>query len=101
MLKRTPTGFGIAVKTRLLELGQTQEWLIAECKARTGMYADSSTAPINNCNFTHKTKQPFSLIYYGRNINQLRQAARWISLAATAETRFVKVCFCKGVCNSH
>ncbi len=43
MLKRTPTGFGIAVKTRLLELGQTQEWLIAECKARTGMYADSST----------------------------------------------------------
>ena len=37
MLKRTPTAFGLSVKTRLLE------WLIAECKAKTGMYVDSST----------------------------------------------------------
>lgn len=43
MLKRAPTAFGIAVKTRLLELGQTQEWLIAACRERTGMYVDSST----------------------------------------------------------
>ena len=41
MLKRTPTGFGIAVKTRLLELGQTQEWLIAEVAKDTGKYFDS------------------------------------------------------------
>lgn len=43
MLKRTPTAFGLSVKTRLLELGQPQEWLISECKAMTGMYVDSST----------------------------------------------------------
>lgn len=43
MLKRTPTAFGLSVKTRLLELGQPQEWLIAECKEKTGMYVDSST----------------------------------------------------------
>lgn len=43
MLKRTPTAFGISVKMRLMELGQTQEWLISECKSRTGMYVDSST----------------------------------------------------------
>ena len=43
MLKRTPTAFGISVKMRLMELGQTQEWLISECKSRTGMYVDCSS----------------------------------------------------------
>ncbi len=43
MLKRTPTAFGLAVKTKLLELGQPQEWLIRACRERTGMYVDSST----------------------------------------------------------
>lgn len=43
MLKRTPTAFGLAVKTKLLELGQQQEWLIRACRERTGMYVDSST----------------------------------------------------------
>lgn len=43
MLKRTPTAFGLAVKTKLLELGQPQEWLIQACRERTGMYVDSST----------------------------------------------------------
>ena len=43
MLKRTPTAFGLAVKTRLLELGQPQAWLIAACREKTGMYVDSST----------------------------------------------------------
>lgn len=43
MLKRAPTAFGIAVKTKLLERGQPQEWLIAACRERTGMYVDSST----------------------------------------------------------
>jgi len=36
MLKRMPTPFGMAVKTRLMELGQRQE-------EKTGMYVDSST----------------------------------------------------------
>ena len=43
MLKRPPTAFGLAVKTKLLELGQPQEWLIRACRERTGMYVDSST----------------------------------------------------------
>jgi len=43
MLKRMPTPFGMAVKTRLMELGQRQEWLIAACREKTGMYVDSST----------------------------------------------------------
>ena len=43
MLKRTPTAFGLTVKTRLLEIGQPQEWLIRACREKTGMYVDSST----------------------------------------------------------
>lgn len=43
MLKRTLTPFGLSVKTKLLEMGQPQEWLIRECRSRTGMYMDSST----------------------------------------------------------
>ncbi|WP_101697025.1 XRE family transcriptional regulator [Clostridium minihomine] len=42
MCKRKFTSFGIEVKTKLLMIGRTQEWLIAEIKERTGMYADSS-----------------------------------------------------------
>ena len=36
------TPFGLSVKTKLLKSGQTQEWLIAQAKERTGMYVDSS-----------------------------------------------------------
>lgn len=43
MFKRTLTAFGLAVKTKLLELGQPQEWLIRACRERTGMYVDNST----------------------------------------------------------
>ena len=43
MLKRTPTAFGLTVKTRLLEIGQPQEWLIRACREKTGMYVGSST----------------------------------------------------------
>lgn len=36
------TDFGKAVKIRLIELEQTQEWLIEQVKARTGDFFDSS-----------------------------------------------------------
>ena len=36
------TDFGKAVKIRLIELDQTQEWLIEQVKERTGDYFDSS-----------------------------------------------------------
>ncbi|TQI68968.1 XRE family transcriptional regulator [Clostridium sp. KNHs216] len=42
MLKRALTPFGMEVKTKLLSIGQTQEWLIAQAKECTGMYVDSS-----------------------------------------------------------
>ena len=38
---RKPTKFGYAVKTRLLEMGQTQQWLCSEVSARTGLFLDS------------------------------------------------------------
>ena len=43
MLRRSPTAFGLDVKIKLLELGQTQQWLIAACREKTGMYVDSSS----------------------------------------------------------
>lgn len=33
--------FGLAVKTKLLQIGKTQEWLIGELKTKTGMFVDS------------------------------------------------------------
>ena len=36
------TDFGMAVKVKLLEMGKTQEWLIAQVKERTGDFCDSS-----------------------------------------------------------
>lgn len=36
------TDFGKAVKIRLIELEQTQEWLIEQVKERTGGFFDSS-----------------------------------------------------------
>ena len=41
-MKRDLTPFGKSVKIRLMDLGKTQEWLIAECRKRTGKYYDSS-----------------------------------------------------------
>lgn len=39
---RKPTSFGIAVKTKLMTMGQTQEWLCSEVKNTTGLFVDSS-----------------------------------------------------------
>lgn len=39
---RKPTSFGIAVKTRLMTMGRTQEWLCSEVKNTTGLFVDSS-----------------------------------------------------------
>ena len=33
--------YGIRIKMRLLELGKTQNWLIEEVSAKTGLYFDS------------------------------------------------------------
>ena len=35
------TDFGKAVKIRLIEIGQNQEWLIARVREKTGLYLDS------------------------------------------------------------
>lgn len=41
MLKKPFTPFGVAIKAKLFEMGQTQDWLIAQCREKTGMYVDS------------------------------------------------------------
>lgn len=33
--------FGMTVKVRLIELGQTQKWLVEEVSSRTGLYFDA------------------------------------------------------------
>lgn len=38
---RIPTKFGYTVKTKLLEIGQTQQWLCSEITRRTGLFIDS------------------------------------------------------------
>ena len=42
MSRRPFTPFGIAVRSSLLKSGRTQEWLIQECKNKTGLFIDSS-----------------------------------------------------------
>ncbi len=42
MPKRALTPFGIAIKTKLIVIGQNQEWLIGQAREKTGMYVDSS-----------------------------------------------------------
>jgi hypothetical protein len=42
LLKNKFTPFGVSVRAKLFEIGQTQEWLISECQTKTGMYVDSS-----------------------------------------------------------
>jgi hypothetical protein len=42
MPKRLLTPLGIEIKTKLISIGETQEWLISQIKNRTGMYVDSS-----------------------------------------------------------
>jgi len=41
-MKRTLTDLGKKIKVALIEKNQTQEWLIAEVKKKTGLYFDSS-----------------------------------------------------------
>jgi hypothetical protein len=36
------TDYGKAIRMRLVELNQTQEWLIESVRERTGLYFDSS-----------------------------------------------------------
>lgn len=35
------TDFGKSVKKNLIDLGQSQEWLIEQIRAKTGMFCDS------------------------------------------------------------
>lgn len=42
MKKHQPCKFGMDVKSKLLEMNQTQTWLIEEVKGITGLYVDSS-----------------------------------------------------------
>jgi len=42
MLKRSLTPLGVEIKTKLIILNETQEWLIKKAKEKTGMYVDSS-----------------------------------------------------------
>lgn len=42
-IKNPFTDYGIKVKTRLLEMGKTQNWLIQQLKEKTGMFVDSSS----------------------------------------------------------
>lgn len=42
MNKHRPCDFGMAIKSKLLEMNQTQTWLIEEVKKCTGLYVDSS-----------------------------------------------------------
>lgn len=42
MSKTKVSDFGKQVKIRLIELGQTQEWLIEQVKEKTGDFFDSS-----------------------------------------------------------
>lgn len=39
---RKPTEFGVAVKTELMLIGQTQKWLREEVNKSTGLFVDSS-----------------------------------------------------------
>ena len=41
-MKSTLTDLGKKIKFALIEKNQTQEWLIAEVKKKTGLYFDSS-----------------------------------------------------------
>ena len=41
-MKNSLTGFGRNVKIRLLDLGQTQNWLIEQAQQRTDKYIDTS-----------------------------------------------------------
>ena len=42
MPKRVLTPFGVEIKTKLISIGETQEWLIDQVKEKTGMYVDCS-----------------------------------------------------------
>lgn len=42
MLKNAFTPFGVLVRAKLSEIGETQEWLCTECRKKTGLYVDSA-----------------------------------------------------------
>ena len=35
------SNFGVAVRIKLLKMGKTQDWLIEECRSKTGLYLDT------------------------------------------------------------
>lgn len=35
------SNFGVAVRINLLKIGKTQDWLIEECRSKTGLYLDT------------------------------------------------------------
>lgn len=41
-IKNPLTDYGIEVKTKLISMGKTQNWLIDQVKSRTGMFIDCS-----------------------------------------------------------
>lgn len=41
-IKNPLTDYGIEVKTKLISMGKTQNWLIDQVKSRTGMFMDCS-----------------------------------------------------------
>lgn len=43
MRKRQLTPMGMEIKVKLLNLDETQEWLIGKAREKTGMYVDSSS----------------------------------------------------------
>jgi hypothetical protein len=42
MPKHPLTPFGVEIKTKLISIDQTQEWLISQVREKTGMYVDCS-----------------------------------------------------------
>lgn len=62
MPKHKITPFGIDMKKKLIMLGQTQQWLIQQCKDMTGMYVDCSnlykimTGQLNSPKLEHAIK---------------------------------------------
>ncbi len=62
MAKFQMTPLGIAMKIKLMQMGQTQAWLIQQCKHMTGMYVDCSnlhkimTGQLNSPKLEHAIK---------------------------------------------
>lgn len=62
MAKHQMNLLGIQIKTKLMQIGQTQTWLIQQCRKITGMYVDCSnlykimTGQLNSPKLEHAIK---------------------------------------------